>query len=244
MKILHLDTGHEMRGGQWQAHYLMRGLRERGHEVYLNSAHGSFDIVHAHDAKAHRNAVLRGLKPLVVSRRVAFPVKSNLFSRWKYNHGHFIAVSQFVKSRLLEAGVDDSRVDVVYDGVPPLEPAPPSERIVVVDKRNPTSFDAASELPGARALVYLSEEEGLGSAILLAMSSGIPVVASRVGGIPEAVEDGVTGLLIDGELGDALDRITPGMAVQARERYQRLFTVERMVEATIAVYKKVAQCSR
>ena len=121
MKILHLDTGREMRGGQWQAHYLMRGLRERGHEVYFNTAHGSFDVVHAHDAKAHRDAVLRGSKPLVVSRRVAFPVGRGFFSRWKYNHGRFIAISQFVKGCLLEAGIDESRIDVVYDGVPPLE---------------------------------------------------------------------------------------------------------------------------
>jgi hypothetical protein len=239
MKILHLDTGRTMRGGQWQAHYLMRGLRERGHEVYFNAPHGVFDIVHAHDAKAHRNAVLRGLKPLVVSRRVAFPIQRGPFSRWKYNHGHFIAISRFVKGRLLEAGIDESRIDVVHDGVPRLERAQPTDRVVVLDKRKPGSFDAERELPGARAFVYLSEEEGLGSAILLAMSAGVPVIASRTGGIPEAVEDGVTGILVEDQWEPALSRITPEMSVQALARYERLFTVDRMVEATIAVYNKV-----
>ena len=43
--------------------------------------------------------------------------------------------------------------------------------------------------------VYITESEGLGSAVLLAMAAGTPVIASRVGGLPEAIEDGVNGLL-------------------------------------------------
>ena len=75
MKILHLDSGREMRGGQWQVLRLHRGLLAAGYDSLLQarprsplaetarreglpvSASGStpwngFDIVHAHDAAA------------------------------------------------------------------------------------------------------------------------------------------------------------------------------------------------
>jgi glycosyltransferase involved in cell wall biosynthesis len=50
------------------------------------------------------------------------------------------------------------------------------------------SEELATDLATADVFVYLSESEGLGSAILLAMAQGVPVVASNVGGIPELVE--------------------------------------------------------
>lgn len=55
----------------------------------------------------------------------------------------------------------------------------------------PAEWVAAAEI-----LLMPSHEEGLGSAGLLAMGLGVPVVATRVGGIPELVEDEVTGLLV------------------------------------------------
>ena len=48
-------------------------------------------------------------------------------------------------------------------------------------------------------LVYVSRCEGLGSGILLAMSHGVPVIASNVGGIPEVIRHEWNGLLADNE---------------------------------------------
>src|SRR5579884_1485577 len=146
MRILHVDCGREMRGGQWQALYLIRGLRARGDEVRLLARAGSplferavsegidarpftacelasqahrFDIIHAHDARSHAIAALTGGGALVVSRRVAFPVRRSLASRWKYARArHYIAVSEFVAARLMEAGIKSGDISVVYDGVP------------------------------------------------------------------------------------------------------------------------------
>src|SRR5436190_1589695 len=108
MRVVHIDLGRQMRGGQWQALALAAGLgessvllarkdgvllteaRERGIDVRpfsataLTSLARDCDIVHAHDARSHTWAALLGGGPLVVSRRVAFSVQTSLASRWKY----------------------------------------------------------------------------------------------------------------------------------------------------------------
>ena len=59
-------------------------------------------------------------------------------------------------------------------------------------------------LHGAAALVVPSIYEGMPLVVLEAMESGVPLVASRVSGIPEVVEDGVTGWLVPAEAPQAL----------------------------------------
>jgi Glycosyl transferases group 1/Glycosyltransferase Family 4 len=133
MKTLHVDTGREMQGGQWQVRYLVERLEGAtllvpagspllgvpGARVLTLTALARearrADLVHAHDAKAHTMAIVAGGAPLVVSRRVGFAVRS----RWKYRRAaRFLAVSKFVAERLAEAGVEKGRIRVVYDGVP------------------------------------------------------------------------------------------------------------------------------
>ncbi len=75
-------------------------------------------VVHAHDAKAHTLAALASRKTFVVSRRVAFPVKRTVASRWKYRRAtRYLAVSEYVAGELRKAGVPAAKIDVVYDGV-------------------------------------------------------------------------------------------------------------------------------
>ena len=78
------------------------------------------DIVHAHDARAHAIALIAlagDTTPLVVTRRVTFPLKS---VRVKYGLRvtRFIAISNAVKSAMARSGVDAQRIDVVHSGVP------------------------------------------------------------------------------------------------------------------------------
>ena len=54
--------------------------------------------------------------------------------------------------------------------------------------------DVLALLKGFDVFVMSSETEGLGTSILDAMACGKPVVGTSTGGIPEVVEDGVTGL--------------------------------------------------
>jgi glycosyltransferase involved in cell wall biosynthesis len=55
------------------------------------------------------------------------------------------------------------------------------------------------DLRDAAMLVYISGSEGLGSGALLAMSAAVPVIASRVGGLPEVITHGENGLLVDND---------------------------------------------
>lgn len=85
--------------------------------------------------------------------------------------------------------------------------------------------EIAGALAGAHALVVPSRREGLGIVALEAMAVGRPVIASRVGGLVETVEDGVDGILVPPDdpaaLADAIRRLplpAPGAAAVARHR--------------------------
>jgi glycosyltransferase involved in cell wall biosynthesis len=90
--------------------------------------------------------------------------------------------------------------------------------------------------------VQASQVEGLPVAVLEAMASGLPVVASDVGGNAEAVEGGVTGLLVprrDPEaMAGAMDRLLTDVTMRlemgraGRARVQALFSTEAMLQET------------
>ncbi|MHB9143921.1 MAG: glycosyltransferase family 4 protein [Symbiobacteriia bacterium] len=113
--------------------------------------------------------------------------------------------------------------------------------------------DAARLLPAMDIFALSSVKEGLPLTLLEAMACGLPVAATSVGGIPEAVEDGRTGLLTPprnpAALASAMLRlaagaITPGddlsgAGARGRVRVQSAFSVDSVVEQTVAVYQKV-----
>ena len=291
MRVLHLDAGREMRGGQWQVLRLIEGLAAAGVESTLLAREGAplftaahkqgwrvqplgltralmmtrrHDLIHAHDARSHTlGAFVRGA-PLVVARRVAFVVGS----RWKYGRAaRYIAVSQFVKSVLVAGGVSPDRIDVVYDGVPVLEMAKGDHVISPATGGDPQkgaplaleaghlagvdltlSADLERDLPRTAVFVYITHSEGLGSGVLLAMSAGIPVVASNIGGLREVLRHEESGLLVENHpqaIADGIRRLLDDSAfasrlgAAARASVIERFTVERMVRLTMEVYRRV-----
>jgi hypothetical protein len=291
MRILQLDTGKEMRGGQWQVLRLTQGLAVAGIESTILARPGgelfskarlngrrvapislariamlarSHDVIHAHDAHAHTMAAIARFAPLIVSRRVAFPVRS----AWKYGRAHqFLAVSQFVKGVLQDGGVPDEKIKVVYDGVPLLEEAlgntilvPPNAadpmkggklvqeaaRLAGVKLRIATSLER--DVLSAGMFLYITQSEGLGSGALLAMSAGVPVIASDVGGLPEVIQHGVNGLLVENnaaaiaaairELLDDPERARR-LGQAARQTVMERFAEYQMVAGTLDAYRQV-----
>jgi len=110
------------------------------------------------------------------------------------------------------------------------------------------STDLERDLPGATLFLYITHCEGLGSAALLAMSAGVPVIASDTGGLREAIRHRENGILVENtaeaiaaairELLDNRD-FAARLAANGRQTVIERFTVERMVRRTIEVYRQV-----
>lgn len=119
------------------------------------------------------------------------------------------------------------------------------ERVVFLGARR----DVADILADAQAFVLCTRWEGFPRSILEAMRAGLPVVASAVGGVREAVIEGVTGRVVPpgdvaaltdalgAVLGDPTRRASMGRA--GRARYEAEFTFDQMLERTLGVYRAV-----
>jgi glycosyltransferase involved in cell wall biosynthesis len=284
MRILHLDTGRQMRGGQWQVLRLLNGLAAAKVDNILLAPGGSplfekaasagidaqpvtpmnllarADLVHAHDARAHTLAAVAGRRPLVVSRRVAFPIHPGRLHRWKYSRAaQYVAVSDFVKQVMEAASVPGDRISVIYDGVPQLPASAGGDRILAPQHSDdkPASLyppgvhfaaELEKELHTAALFLYLTRCEGLGSGILLAMSAGVPVIASKVGGIPEIIRHEWNGLLVDNtpeSVAAAIRSLREDpefarlLAGRARRTIEEKFSLDMMVQKTLALYQQV-----
>jgi glycosyltransferase involved in cell wall biosynthesis len=109
--------------------------------------------------------------------------------------------------------------------------------------------DVVAILRAADIFALPSRWEGLPFAVIEAMMAELPVVATGVGGVPELVDEGRTGLLVPtespGALAQALRRVAEDpslrrrMGQAGRARALARFTVERMVRETLEVYRSV-----
>ena len=277
------------------------------------------DVVHAHTAHAVAVAGIATARtpiPLVVSRRVDFPLRDNAGTRWKYGRASvIIAISGAVAAVLEQSGISAERIRVVPDGVDIHRTVTPASREVLaslgvpasvpvvvqvaqlVGHKDPINFvraihrvrerlpevhglivgdgplrdnvkrevhalgldatvhvagyrtDADALLAAADVACLSSREEGMGSVLLDALSFGLPIAATRAGGIPEVIVDGECGVLADprnpGALGDAIVRLLTDAELNARVRANGRaraaeFSVERMTDRTMSVYESVA----
>lgn len=107
------------------------------------------------------------------------------------------------------------------------------------------------EFSRATALVLPSYQETAPMVIQQAMAAGLPVIASRVGGIPDLIEHEVTGLLFEpgdiSELERLMRRIAEHeslagrLARTARSRALQTFTAEKVAEVTLRTYQKILE---
>lgn len=111
--------------------------------------------------------------------------------------------------------------------------------------------DVVGCIKGFDLFVMSSVTEGLGTSLLDAMACRRAIVGTRTGGIPEVVDEGTTGLLVEPRdarhLAEAIVRLLQDaslrnqMAEAGYARVRERFTVERMVAETAAVYARLAR---
>jgi glycosyltransferase involved in cell wall biosynthesis len=104
-------------------------------------------------------------------------------------------------------------------------------------------------LPAFSVFCLSSRLEGLGTSLLDAMAFGLPIVATAAGGIPEAVEDGVSGRLVPpgdpvalaGALAEALadEERRRAWGAAGRRRFLERFTADHMVDETLRVLREL-----
>lgn len=181
-----------------------------------------------------------GLAPdalLVVAVGNLYPVK-----------GHVVLVRAL--AALHRAGVD-GELHVAIAGRGEEEPAlrAAAASAGVADRLHLLGYrdDAADVVAAADVFAMPSLSEGLPLAILEAMNAGKPIVASRVGGIPEALADGEHALLVPpgdhAALAAALRRLLDDHALRqrlgcaARRRARECFSVERMTDEYERLYR-------
>ncbi|MCK4413482.1 MAG: glycosyltransferase [Candidatus Eisenbacteria sp.] len=111
--------------------------------------------------------------------------------------------------------------------------------------------DSRAVIAALDLLIAPSLREGFGLGVLEAMARGVPVLATRVGGIPEIVIDGETGLLVPPAdpraLAGGLGRLLADPALRTQlgaaglDRARGYFSLERMADQTLAVYDEFSR---
>jgi glycosyltransferase involved in cell wall biosynthesis len=152
------------------------------------------------------------------------------------------AVSLIVSQR------PDFRLEIAGDGICRPEVEALSRQLRLTDHVHFLGAvrDVPALLSRARLFVLSSITEGISLTLLEAMACGLPVVATRVGGNPEVVADGETGLLVPPRDPGALANAVLGLWGQAdtcarmglagRQRVEQHFDVRRMVADYEALY--------
>lgn len=120
-----------------------------------------------------------------------------------------------------------------------------SDRIELAGYRT----DIAAELAGMGVYVQSSLYEGMPNAVMEAMATGLPVVATNVGGTSELVLDGVTGFVVPPRRPELIAErvlyllrntdVAEKMGRAGRERAERVFPLQRMVRETDALFERL-----
>ncbi len=279
------------------------------------------DLIHLHTSKSHTLAIISSffeLKiPLVLSRRVDFPIKRNKFSKYKYNHPlikKIICVSEEIKritspdiknkDKLItiHSGVDLGKYTKVkkhnflrnrfdlkenniligntsaladhkdyFTFVDAAEIISKKQKEVVffiigdgplredikeyIESKNLkniilTGFiiEIIEALSSLDIFLFTSKTEGLGTSVLDALGCGIPIVATRAGGVPEMIENNKNGLLTNvqdpEELAKSIELLIKDEDLRNRFKEEGKKTIlnfskEKTAAETIKVYEEI-----
>ncbi|ETR78311.1 glycosyl transferase [Afipia sp. P52-10] len=135
------------------------------------------------------------------------------------------------------AKVDAVDQDYFEDEIKPLFALPHVEYIGEIDDRQKSAF-----LSGAVALlVPIDWPEPFGLVMIEAMACGTPVIAYNRGSVPEIIEDGVTGFVVEDEISaaGAINNLPQLSRAVVRQRFEKKFSARRMAEDYLRIYQQL-----
>lgn len=172
--------------------------------------------------------------------------------RLDYLKGVDILLQAF--SRLISAGIP-ARLDILGDGPERNNLEIMSQQLGINDAVtfHGAVHGVAPYLQCSALFVLPSLSEGMPNVVLEAMACGLPVVATRVGGIVDIIEDGANGLLVDAQRPDQLyeamqrlftDRqLADRLARQALKTIEQQFSLDTIVNRYSALYQALMKSS-
>jgi glycosyltransferase involved in cell wall biosynthesis len=151
-----------------------------------------------------------------------------------------IEIARRAGARLrVAAKVDAADEGYFHNTILPLLSAPGIEFVGELTEAQKPAF-----LGNATALLFpIAWPEPFGLAMIEAMSCGTPVIAWPHGSVPEVVEDGRTGFIVESAEAavDALGRAARLDRVAVRERFEERFSAARMAQDYLSVYRALAR---
>jgi glycosyltransferase involved in cell wall biosynthesis len=183
-------------------------------------------------------------EPLRTKPDTTSPIRITMVARFDRQKDHLTLIEAF-------KNIQGAELVLIGDGPRLEEIKTYVSQIGIAEKVNFLGYrDNISEiLAQSHIFALISNWEGFPYTVVEALRAGLPVVASNVGGVTEAIIDGVTGycvprgdidllrqrllkLVNDGELREKMGR-------KGRERYESEFTFKHMFEKTFTVYEEV-----
>ena len=150
-----------------------------------------------------------------------------------------IRIAQHCGVRLkVAAKVDRADQDYYDEQIAPMMRAEHVEYIGEIADRDKSQF-----LSGAIALlVPIDWPEPFGLVMIEAMACGTPVIAFNRGSVPEVIDDGLTGLIVEDETGaiGSVDRLAHLSRDKIRRRFEERFTARRMAQDYLSVYRSLS----
>lgn len=137
----------------------------------------------------------------------------------------------------IAAKIDKKDEEYFETVIKPMLKSPWVEFIGEINEKEKDEF-----LGNAYALVFpIDWPEPFGLVMIEAMACGTPVIAWRCGSVPEVIDDGETGFIVESieEAVKAVERIPYVSRKSCRQRFEKRFTAERMAMDYLAVYEKV-----